>query len=150
MSIQPKYDQASAQTNSAQIASSSDLATGDGGVTSISSDAGRNSRSTLLSCGGFRGGAADGCDAVCTACFATWMPTGLLCAPSIVMPALVGCSWRGSSVALMCLHAPEPAIDAAGAGEQRLVGAFFHNRSVLDGDDPIAMPHRRQPVGDDQ
>src|SRR5690349_3274649 len=55
MSIQPKYDQTSAPKNSAQIASSSDFATGDGGVTRISSAAGKNSRSAPVSCDGWRG-----------------------------------------------------------------------------------------------
>ena len=58
MSIQPKYDQASAKKNRPQIVSSRARAIGDGGVTRISSDAGRNSRSVAVSCTDFGAGGA--------------------------------------------------------------------------------------------
>src|SRR5262245_47403977 len=122
MSIHPKYDQASAETNNAQMASSKERATGEGGVTRISIAAGRTSRSVAVS----RGARAA-------------EEPGM----GITETGRVGSVAMALVITLLCLNPPKPAIDASRAGQKFVVRAFFHDRSILDRDDAIAIAHGR-------
>jgi hypothetical protein len=62
--------------------------------------------------------------------------------------------WKSDITALAnfmdtCLRAIERGVAAAGV-DQLVVGAVLDQAPVVDGDDPVAPPRRREPMGDDE
>src|SRR6516162_3936959 len=96
---------------------------GDGGVSTISSAAGRNASSSPRLAGGRRKG----------------------------MTRRVGLTGIFGSADFMnsCLQAMQRCIAAAGL-DQRVMGAVFDQAATLERDDAIRRPHGRKPVRDDE
>src|SRR5665213_3314390 len=127
------------------MATSSARAIGEGGATKISSAAGRNSRSVVVSCGDWRLRAnafvtlAGGCGG-CGDCGAGMLRS------FVWSRALIGASPLAD--ALLRLHAPKPGVKAIAAGNQRVMRAVFDNRTIFERNNAIAMANGGEPMSD--
>src|SRR5262245_23147415 len=123
MSIVPHQAQASAAQNSRMMVAPIARPIGDGGVSTISSAAGRNaSSSPRLSCARRNG-----------------------------MTSRIGVAGVAGLADFMdsCLQSVQRCIAAAGV-DQRVMGAVLDQATALERDDAIGRPHGREPVRDDQ
>src|SRR5499426_3030907 len=123
VSIVPHQAHTSAAQNSAMMVTPIVRPIGDGGVSTISSAAGKNaSSSPRLSCPRRNG-----------------------------MTCRIGVMGVAGSADLMntCLQAVQRCIAAAGL-DQRVMGAILDQAAALERDDAIGRPHGREPMRDDQ
>src|SRR5262244_3297201 len=123
MSIVPHQAHTSAVQNSRMIVAPTARPIGDGGVSTISSAAGRKASSSPRLAGARRKG----------------------------MTRRVGVTGIFGSAYFMnsCLQAMQRCIAAAGL-DQRVMGAVFDQTATLERDDAIRRPHSRKPVRDDE
>src|SRR5216684_1118635 len=123
MSIAPHHAQTSAAQNSRIMVAPIVRPIGEGGVSTISSAAGRNASSSLrLSCARRNG---------MTRCMGSAGVSGLA---NFMDPSL---------------QPMQRCIAAAGL-DQRVMGAILDQAAALERDDAIGRPHGREPVRDDQ
>src|SRR5215475_4128736 len=120
MSIVPQDAQASAAQNSRMSVAPMARPIGEGGVSTISSAAGRNASSLLRRSRARRSGMTDG--------------IGLAALADFMDP---------------CLEAMQRRIAAAGVDE-RVMAAVLDDAAALERDDAVRPPHGRQAVRDDQ
>src|SRR3977135_3725584 len=123
MSIVPHHAQASAAQNSRMMVTAIVRPIGDGGVSTISSAAGRNASSSPRRAGARRNGTTRGRGVAGVAGSADFMNS--------------------------CLQPMQRRIAAAGL-DQRVMGAILDQAAALERDDAIRRPHGREPVRDDQ
>src|SRR5215469_14621830 len=122
MSIVPHQAQRSAAQNSRMIVAPIVRPIGEGGVSTISSAAGRNASSAPRR--------------PCTRRNGTTPPL-----PSVIS--------RLADFMKSCLQPMQGCIAAAGV-DQRVVGTVLDQAAAFEGDDAVHPPHRRQPMRDDQ
>src|SRR5262249_11220859 len=123
MSIVPHQAHARAPQNSNMMVAAMARPIGDGGVSTISSAAGRNANSSRRLAGGCRNGT-------------TWRPA---CAGTMALADFMD----------TCLQPMQRGITAA-CPDQRFMAAVLDQTAALEGDDAIHRAHRAEPVGDDQ
>src|SRR6516165_7244355 len=122
MSIVPHHDQATAAPNSRMMLTPIARPIGDGGVSTISSAAGRNASSSPRRSGARRNG---------TTRVGSMGVAGLDC---FMEP---------------CLYSMQRRVPAAGL-DQRVVGAVLDQAAALERDDAVGRAHGRKAVRDDQ
>src|SRR5215813_13748303 len=123
MSIVPQLAHASAAQNSRMRVAPMARPIGEGGVSTISSAAGRNASSALRRSRACRSGTA----------------------------LRTGCAGAAALADFMdsCLQPMQRGVTAAGL-DQRVMAAVLGHAAAFERDDAVGRPHRRQPVRDDQ
>src|SRR6478736_7801364 len=122
MSIVPHHDQTNATQNSTTIVATITRPIGDGGVSTISSAAGRKASSSRLSLMR-RNGTTISVRLMGRAPLADFINSSLQPVQRRVTPA---------------------------GFDQSVVGTIFHQPAVIERDNPVRRPHRREPMRDDQ
>src|ERR1051326_3564538 len=123
MSIVAQAAQASAAQNNSMMVAAISRPVGAGGVSTISSAAGRKASSWRRRARSRRNGMTRGSDRAGSTASDDFMET--------------------------CLQTMQRRV-AAAASDQRVVGAVLDQAAALDGDDAIRRPHGGEPVGDDK
>src|SRR6266478_5854103 len=122
-SIVPHHDQTNAAQNSRMMVAAIVRPVGDGGVSTISSAAGRNASSSRRLSGAGLNGTTRALTPAGMASLVDFMDT--------------------------CLQPVQRCVAAAGL-DQRVVGAVLDHAAALESDDAIHRPNGREPMRDDQ